>query len=574
MIVTSELGVDTSYRFMGVISPADAGSASVTRMPALRRWGVTAGAAALLGLIVAGTAVWRMGISPEPLAPRLSFVVLPFRNLSADRGNDYLADEVTDDLVASLGHIPADVVISRQSAEAVQGRPSAEIGRELNVRYLVRGSVTPENGPYHIYAELIDAARGSVVESWSFDRPREQLSDVRAEIVGYISRELNLTLDRIVDRDAGQAHDAGAAEDFYRARSRLDRDHSLAGFQAAQALLEDAVAKDPGFVAAKAELGWALLAKVTTLADPDDQKDYAEARTMIAEAMQAAPDDSTALAAYARELMVESKCGEAVSFAIRVINFEPGNLRARSTLASCAQNELRFDDAVAQYEDLLRLDPDSASGRNRHLSIATILLLQGKAPQAIVHLKQCFDDTAPVGDLGVNEQCNLFLIAGKAESGDVPMARHDYSLYEARAPGRTTWRLAVYFPAKWRELDGFKKLLAALNEAGMPVYAKENDPGPVTCGSGLFAPTPRTLPHGEVIATHEMIRRLGRGPALVIDLGHHRVEIPGGVYYADAALEDESEAAFALREAQDRFSGGFLAAGYRCGRRPFGVHGI
>jgi adenylate cyclase len=82
-------------------------------------------------------------ISPSAGAPRFSIVVLPFANLSNDPDQQYFADGITEDLTTDLSRIVGMLVISRNTAFTYQGRriDTKQIGRELNVRYVLEGSV-------------------------------------------------------------------------------------------------------------------------------------------------------------------------------------------------------------------------------------------------------------------------------------------------------------------------------------------------------------------------------------------------------------------------------------------------
>jgi len=82
-------------------------------------------------------------ISQPSAAPRFSIVVLPFANLSNDPEQQYFADGITEDLTTDLSRIVGMLVISRNTAFTYQGRriDTKQIGRELNVRYVLEGSV-------------------------------------------------------------------------------------------------------------------------------------------------------------------------------------------------------------------------------------------------------------------------------------------------------------------------------------------------------------------------------------------------------------------------------------------------
>ena len=87
-------------------------------------------------------------------------MVLPFKNLSGDPGQDYFADGVTDNLTTDLSHIRNSFVIASTTAFTYKGKAvdAKEIGKELGVRYVLEGSVQRDQNRVRVNAQLIDAA--------------------------------------------------------------------------------------------------------------------------------------------------------------------------------------------------------------------------------------------------------------------------------------------------------------------------------------------------------------------------------------------------------------------------------
>ena len=497
--------------------------------------------------------IWR----PAPAAPpRLSLVVLPFRNASPDRTQDYLADAITDDLTADLAHIPASTIIARESAAAVAHETPQQISRDLHVAYIVSGSIAPEDGRYHILASLSDAVTGRQLWTTQFDPERDRISEVRATIVRRIASPLNVAIDKLEGfrPRPGHAEDADALDLFFRARSILDTGETLKDYRAAHALLRQAIARQPGFADAQAELGWMLLRELTTLNDPDEAADLQEARDAIRQALAVAPQDTLAIAARALEQEIGGDCLRAKQSAQRALTLDPSSVNARSVLASCAQTEMRFDDAVAQFEAILQLNPASLHNTVLYLIIGTLRLVEGRVPEAAQYLTLAKDDYAvPTAELETAEQAELLLIAAHDLSGRHAQAREEYAAYAGRLKGRTVWRIASYFDAAWRETAGLQKALAALQDAGMPRYADEDEPGAgaaTSCTGGAFAPTPNVLPHGGTVLTTAEFASLTHGDPrpLVIDVGLGTASEPSWVVY-DRNSGAETEEQFALRTA-------------------------
>jgi TolB-like protein/class 3 adenylate cyclase len=134
--------------------------------------------------------------------PRLSFVLLPFHNLSRDPDREYFADGITDDLTTDLSRISGSFVIARNTAFTYKGKPVdvKQIGRDLGVRYVIEGSVRQSGERVQVNVQLIDAETGAHVWADRFDTDRTSLTEAQREITGRLDRTLNLELLRDVDR--------------------------------------------------------------------------------------------------------------------------------------------------------------------------------------------------------------------------------------------------------------------------------------------------------------------------------------------------------------------------------------
>jgi TolB-like protein len=128
-------------------------------------------------------------------APTLSIVVLPFSNLSADKRQDYLADGITDRLTTYLLRtLPGGFVASRDMAFTYKGKTAdvRQIGRELNVRYVLEGSVLPDGDLVRVNARLINAVTGGDLWAERFDLTRSDIQRVQDDIVSLLSRAIDL----------------------------------------------------------------------------------------------------------------------------------------------------------------------------------------------------------------------------------------------------------------------------------------------------------------------------------------------------------------------------------------------
>ena len=131
-----------------------------------------------------------------PSAPRLSIVVLPFANIGGDPEQEYFVDGVTESLTTDLSRISGSFVIARNTAFTFKGKAVdvKQIGRELNVRYVLEGSVQRGGNRLRVNVQLIDAETGNHLWAERFDKPVADLFDMQDEIVSRLANTLNAQL--------------------------------------------------------------------------------------------------------------------------------------------------------------------------------------------------------------------------------------------------------------------------------------------------------------------------------------------------------------------------------------------
>ena len=129
-------------------------------------------------------------------APRLSIVVLPFANIGGDFEQDHFVDGVTESLTTDLSRIRGAVVIGRNTAFTYKGKAVdlKQIGRDLNVRYVLEGSVQRGGNRMRVNVQLIDAETGNHLWAERFDKPLADLFDMQDEIVARLAGALNAEL--------------------------------------------------------------------------------------------------------------------------------------------------------------------------------------------------------------------------------------------------------------------------------------------------------------------------------------------------------------------------------------------
>ena len=242
-----------------------------TRSPRLARpsW-LRLAAVAVPILLLAGGAVTWFAWTPAPEAVvatepavaegKPSLVVLPFANLSDDKEQGYLADGITEDLTTELARIPGLFVISRNAAFTYKGKAvqPAQIAKELGVRYIVEGSTRRAGEDMRLNAQLIDAETGGHVWAERFDGRWADVFSLQDKVVESIAGALKLRLisgQGKADIAGGTANPA-AYDAFLRGMEIYGRTNTPEEFASAAAYFQEALALDPDFGAAAANLAW------------------------------------------------------------------------------------------------------------------------------------------------------------------------------------------------------------------------------------------------------------------------------------------------------------------------------
>src|SRR2546423_7482775 len=197
------------YRFEAelVDEPPSMGEAgaSPVRLDRTERWNpfrrrmiLVAMAIATALIVVVVSTPWWLNAGHRTIAP-LSLAVIPFKSLGDDVQQKYLAAGLTADLTTELSRIPDAFVIAPATAHAFRATDAnpTQIGRELNVHYLIEGSVHRYEHDVRINVQLIDAGSGSLLWTDRFARAPDEIGTWQDEIVGRIGSALKLRLTRL-----------------------------------------------------------------------------------------------------------------------------------------------------------------------------------------------------------------------------------------------------------------------------------------------------------------------------------------------------------------------------------------
>jgi TolB-like protein len=279
---------------------------------------------------------------------RPSIAVLPFTDMSPESDQEHFSDGMTEEIINVLARTGQFGVRGRTSAFAYKGenRDLREIGSELNVAYLIEGSVRKDGDQLRITAQLIDAADDSHLWSESYTRPAANIFDVQIEIAEAIAAALQVPLGLDDHGDLVTPTADIEAYDLYLAgRSRLrERGQGIA--EAAE-LFEAAIARDSAWAPA-----WAGLADATELQLWNPRRD----------------------------IPFEATLAEAERGAKRALELQPNNSTALVVLGSVHRDRYEWADAEASYRRALAVDPDNPEA---HQQYGELLHKMGRLQEAV-----------------------------------------------------------------------------------------------------------------------------------------------------------------------------------------------
>lgn len=338
-------------------------------------------AAAGLLLVVAAAAVaygWYASRSPEAeevaqaqageqdALPSSHVAVLRFESLSADPADAYFAFGLAESLLHRLSAVPGLTLISRTSSFALgEGLGDVrEIGRALNARYLVEGSVQRAGERLRVTAQLIDASTGAHVWSLQFDRTVDDVFAVEDEIARGIAQALEVSLTE--PRHPYERFGTEVYLAFMQGRSLL-ASHKVADAEEAIRRFEYAVALAPEFAAGYASLAEAhvLLAQLLGAMPEQMAEATRKAEPLIAKSLQL---DGEAAEAYALRAELKANAGDttgAESDFRRAIALNPNYAAAHERFAMFLYEHARMDEALAEVDKAISVDP--LSPRNVYL---------------------------------------------------------------------------------------------------------------------------------------------------------------------------------------------------------------
>ena len=394
------------------VPPPAAPVASVARPG--RRLALAGGAA--LAAAAALAVVWRAPGSGPPA--RATLAVLPFKPLAADSRDELLELGMADSLITRLSLVPGLVVRSVASVRRYAGseQDAARAARELDVDWIVDGSLQRRGDQLRVNARLLRASDGSASWSDSFDAQFTGVFDMQDQISARVLQALAPRLQAagvaqgLPDKPLGGTRSTQAYE-LYLAATRHAQPRRGDGLRKSIALFREALAVDPGY--AMAHVGLAEALRETLLAADAPPADVFEpARQAVARALALAPDLAEALSeqGFSRYYFDFDWPGAERGFR-RALAVNPNVAMAHFGLAQLLLTQDRPDEGMRHLRLARELDPMSAF---LNALEAGYLLARGERDAARLRLQRALD-IAPDFYLAHRTQALLHLADGRSD---------------------------------------------------------------------------------------------------------------------------------------------------------------
>jgi adenylate cyclase len=327
-----------------------------------------------------------------PLPDKPSIAVLPFSDPSGAVEGDYFADGMVDEIVNALARFPSLFVIASGSSLSYRERERdfRTIGRELGVQYLLEGSVRRSGQRVRIAVDLVEAQASAQIWSERFQGSLEDVFALQDEVANTVAARIEPTI-QAADLRRGAARpteDLGAYDLFLRGVQRW-REYENASFQAAIALFEQAVARDPSFAEAWAGLAWLHTTNLIMGWTDDREATARKAQDANRHVLTASDDDAFALVHLARTAAeLDGDRRASLAMADRALELNPGSSLVWTRAGWVSLFGEQYEQAVERLEHALRLNPRAPDRHQALTGMGAALAILGRFEEAVPWLSE------------------------------------------------------------------------------------------------------------------------------------------------------------------------------------------
>jgi TolB-like protein/class 3 adenylate cyclase len=399
--------------------------------------------------------------SPTSVSPRLSIVVLPFANIGGDPEQEYFVDGVTESLTTDLSRITGSFVIARNTAFTYKGKPIdvKQIGRELNVRYVLEGSVQRGGNRMRVNVQLVDAESATHLWAERFDRPMADLLDMQDEVVAQLANVLSAQLTAVEARRAEQSLHPDSMDLYFQGLAWFYKGPTSENLARAREFFERALALDPGNVDALVWIATADIVSGPALFSVDRAARLAAAEAAASKALSLAPDHAAAHWSMGAVKNFTNHASEAIAEFERALVLDRNNAVAHGHIGLAKIFFGRAEETEAHIQEALRLSPRDPLAYTWAVFAGMAKLHLGKDEEAAAWLRRSIEFNRNYST------AHFYLAASLAQRGKLDDARAVAAVGFTLDPTFTIRRFRdsgssdnpVYLAGRERAIEGLRK---------------------------------------------------------------------------------------------------------------------
>ena len=333
-------------------------------------FGVAASVALLFLAVAAGAfylrqpaALWDALIGDGSLTEHPAIAVLPFADMSPTHDQQYLADGITEELTTGLAKFPELIVMSRNSTLTYKDKPTdtRQVGKDLNVRYLIDGSVQRADQNVRVTAQLIDASTGSQLWADGYDREISSIfairDDITRSIVGTLGGLGGKLAQAEVSRVSAKNPNSFTAYDYLMRGWYEWHKFTRESNAAARDLFEQARKIDPNYARAYAGLAWAYADDYDYEWTEDFEKTLKLTLENANTAVRLDPNDYQAQWALGWACLYNRQYEQAMAHYLRARELNPNDAELLAEMANFLIWIGQPKQAIDQVKEAIRLNP-------------------------------------------------------------------------------------------------------------------------------------------------------------------------------------------------------------------------
>jgi adenylate cyclase len=410
-----------------------------------RMWAIVAAAV----VILAGLAGWYLYIEQSkriepasvekmafPLPDKPSIAVLAFDNLSGDPEQEYIADNISENIITALSYIPELFVIARNSSFSYKGKPVKvqQISEDLGVRYILEGSILISGEKIRITAQLIDALIGGHIWSERYDRDFNDLLNLIDEITLAIITELQVEL-----TSGQQAHIRSTDNlDAWRYASKgagIFQKFSKEAMIQSRELFKKALEIDPEYAGAVTALAWTHYNDARFGFSDSRGESFKQAVELANKSVAMDENQPFVHDLLAYLYLIQKQYDKAVEEGRKSVALGPNRAFSHIIFGSVLYRTGHFEESVQMCEKAIRLQPHTPLWYFSEL--ANAYYWTGRYEESLALAEKLIDKSQKTGFRTGERWGYWFSARAKVKLGREGEAKEDFAKYLELAPGWT-----------------------------------------------------------------------------------------------------------------------------------------